>query len=234
MEPSVFEPSPTSISQTPPLIWQRVQSTWLNRKPRASASLVAALSTLMMVIGSILHQRNFWNAHQWMEARAVDVFEKHELWRLWTTLFAHADLGHLVSNSILFFILGYFLNGYFGLLVFPSAALAFGGIINAIVLKSYPPDVALIGMSGVVYWMGGAWLALYFALDKRRTAFQRFLRIMGVALGLFMPASAFDPSISYGAHLVGFILGLLYGVLYYFFHRRIFEEALVIETVVDD
>ena len=114
------------------------------------------------------------------------------------------------------------------------AAFAFGGLTNWIVLSGYPPTVSLIGVSGVVYWMGGVWLSLYFALDKRRTRIQRTLRIVGVALGVFMPATAFDPSISYSAHLVGFILGLLYGVFFYFRHKDTFNRALVIETVVDE
>ena len=87
--------------------------------------------------------------------------------------------------------------------------------------------------SGVVYWMGGAWLALYFNLDLIRTKLQRALRIGGVALGVFFPASAFDPAISYSAHLVGFLLGLAFGIIYFELRRTTFEKAIVTETIVE-
>ncbi|MDG0816216.1 rhomboid family intramembrane serine protease [Bdellovibrio svalbardensis] len=230
MEPSAPEETVTR----PPLIWHRVVQTWLTRKPSPHAGFIAAISTFILVLGSIVYQQDFFQAHTWMDASRIKVFEHHQWWRLWTTLFAHADLGHLISNSILFFILGYFLTGYFGALLFPLAAFAFGGITNFFVLLNSPPDISLIGVSGVVYWMGGAWLALYFALDKRKTYLQRSLRIGGVALGVFMPATAFDPTISYGAHLIGFLTGLLYGVLYYLRHRSTFEAALISETITDE
>ncbi len=230
MEPAAPEEIPTR----PPLIWHRVVQTWLSRKPSSHAGFISALSTLLLVLGSVVYQQDFFHAHTWMDASRAEVFDHHQWWRLWTTLFAHADLGHLVSNSILFFILGYFLTGYFGALLFPVAAFAFGGITNFFVLLNYPPQVSLIGVSGVVYWMAGTWLALYFALDKRKTYFQRSLRIVGVALGVFMPASAFDPSISYQAHLVGFLFGLGFGILYYFRHRSTFGRAVVTETVIDE
>lgn len=233
MEPSPVSPEYTPPS-APPLIWQRVRETWLSQKPSKYASIITAITTLLLVLGSLIYQTNFLHLHHWMEATQTAVFDQHQWWRLWTTLFAHADVGHLVSNSILFFILGYFLTGYFGVFLFPLAAFAFGGLTNWIVIASYPPTVALIGVSGVVYWMGGAWLALYFLLDRRRTYFQRTLRIVGVALGIFMPATAFDPAISYKAHLVGFILGLTYGFLYYWRHQKTFKQALVIETIIDE
>jgi rhomboid protease GluP len=50
-----------------------------------------------------------------------------------------------------------------------------------------------------------------------------------VALGVFFPASAFDPSISYKAHLYGFLIGLVCGAIYDYFHRPKFNDALVYE-----
>lgn len=226
--------TPEEIPARPPYIWHRVVQTWLSRKPSPRAGFITAISTFILVLGSIVYRQDFFHAQTWMSASRAAVFEQHQWWRLWTTLFAHADLGHLASNSILFFILGYFLSGYFGVLLFPLAAFVFGGVTNFFVLLNYPPQVSLIGVSGVVYWMGGTWLALYFALDKRKTYLQRCLRIVGVALGVFMPAAAFDPTISYGAHLIGFLLGLTYGTIYYLRHRATFNSALLIETVIDE
>jgi rhomboid protease GluP len=49
-----------------------------------------------------------------------------------------------------------------------------------------------------------------------------------------MPSAAFDPQISYGAHLVGFILGVAAGAVYYYFHRKTFQQAIVKIDIPDE
>ncbi|WP_232469245.1 rhomboid family intramembrane serine protease [Bdellovibrio bacteriovorus] len=187
-----------------------------------------------LIAMSVVYWRNWGGIGALLPASGEAVFKNHEYWRLWTALFAHADLGHLASNSLGIFVLGYFLSGYFSLWFFPVAALLVGGLTNYLTLLSYDPAVKLVGISGVVYWMGAAWLILYLLLDQQRTKTQRMLRAFGVALGVFFPASAFDPSISYLAHWYGFLLGLASGAVYYFVNRKAFLKALIIEQVVED
>ncbi|WP_413558637.1 rhomboid family intramembrane serine protease [Bdellovibrio sp. HCB209] len=215
-------------------VWKRVRETWLTQKPSPLAGFISAMTVLILVIGAVSYWQGYLHADQWMAASKEAVFNQHQVWRLWTTLFAHGDTGHLLNNLFLFFILGYLLVGYFGSGVFPIAAMFFGGLTNYLVLMNYPPEVKLIGASGVVYWMGGAWLALYFMIDQKRSYLQRTLRAGGVALGIFMPTSAFDPQVSYGAHLVGFILGVAFGLFYYSIRRQEFQKALVYEYIVSE
>lgn len=211
-----------------------IRSTWLTRRPHDRGGIVAAWTVFLMLVGSIFYWRDFFHASAWMSASYNTVFTQGEYWRLWTTLFAHADMGHLLSNSLLLFVMGYFLSGYYGVLVFPVAAIFCGGITNAIVLQSYHPDVNLIGVSGVVYWMGATWLLLYLFVDKQRSYTQRTLRAIGVALGVFMPSTAFDPQVSYRAHLVGFVVGLFFAAIYYRLKRDQFTAAIVTEIVPEE
>lgn len=217
----------------PPSIYTVIRETWLNRKLDVSAVSVAAGSTLLMVIAALLQWNDVRGVASLMPASGEAVFVRGEYWRLWSALFAHADLGHLVSNSFLFFIVGIFLSGYFGILVFPLGALFMGGVTNLIVLRGMPPATQLLGVSGVVFWMGGFWLALYFMLERRKSLTQRTLRATGVALGLFMPAEAFDPSISYAAHFVGFLLGVGTGMFYFQIRKRSLRSAERVEIVVE-
>lgn len=208
----------------------RITQTWLSRKPLWRASLIVAWSIFILIVGSVFYWKDIGGAGSLMPVYQSALTVKHEYWRLWTALFAHADLGHLLSNSLTYFVVGYFLAGYFSLWLFPVLAFAMGGLINYFVVMGYPADVRLLGVSGVVYWMAGAWLVLYFLIDKRKTFAQRALRAVGVALGVFFPAAAFDPAISYKAHLYGFILGVISGAVYWFLNRRTFEKALVYEV----
>jgi rhomboid protease GluP len=217
-----------------PRSWTVVRATWLTQKPKTHAALVAAWALFFLTFAAIIYLRDWGSLASWMGSNGEEVFQKKEYWRLWTSLFAHADAGHLISNSLLFFIFGYFLYGYFGLLVFPFGAILAGGLVQALSLLTYPPGMNLIGMSGVVYWMGGFWLFLYLNLDQQRTLTQRWLRVLGVSLALFMPSSAFDPQVSYRAHLIGFLVGALMGAAYYFWRQHEFLQALKTETLVEE
>ncbi len=211
-----------------------VTHTWLSYRPNEDAFLVTGFLTFFMALIGFLYWNNYYHMHEWMTASPIQIFQKNEWYRAWTTLVAHADEKHLLSNSMLFFVLGAFLSSYFGYFTFPFMAFLFGGITNLIVLKGMPMDSSLIGASGVVFWLGGVWLTLYAFLDVKRSYYQRFLRAMGVALVLFFPAEAFDPNISYQAHFVGFLLGVGYGVIYYIVKRKKFLKAVGYKVVYDE
>lgn len=212
----------------------KILETWLSRRPHPWSFIIGGAMTLLMVTLGLMYLRDFQGFANWMHASRDLVFSQHEFWRLWTTLFSHGDEKHLLSNAFLFFILGSFMTGYFGVWTFPISALLSGGLINWIVLQSMPSSTLLIGMSGVVFWIGGAWLALYFLLERRKSLYQRAIRSIGVSLLLFFPAEAFDPSVSYRSHLVGFGLGLIWGVMYFLWNRKRFRSAETYRIVLDE
>lgn len=204
-----------------------IRETWLTRRPRPESLFLAFASTTTLTLGTLVYWSNVKGLGDWLPASGEAVFGRGEYWRLWTTIFAHGDAGHLVSNAFLFFVLAYFLYGYFGARVFPFAALFWGGLANLAVLPTYDLEVKLIGASGVVYWMGGAWLALYFFIARQKARVPRWLRTMGVGLMLFAPQS-FEPNISYRVHFAGFILGLLAGGWHFFRNQKLYRSAEVL------
>jgi rhomboid protease GluP len=179
----------------------------------------------------------FWNniahAEWWMPASYEQVFTKHEYWRLWTSLFAHADGGHLVSNAILFIPLSFFLTGYFGPYFFPLAGLVIGGLINVAALMTMNPTTSLIGISGLVYWMGSVWLTLYLLIGTRESARRRLGKTLFIAAALFAPQT-FEPNVSYIAHFMGFLFGIPSALLYYAANKQKFAQAEVYDYIFDD
>lgn len=231
---SFFFRGPPEKVALPPFARWTLKATWLSQKPKGDSALLAIASTLALALGSSLYWSGALHADQWMPASGEAVFARGEYWRLWTTIFAHGDLGHLLSNSFLFFILGFFLFGYFGWRLFPLSALVWGGLANWIALKTYDPKIQLIGASGVVYWMGGTWLILYFFLSRQKNLFQRWLRTLGVAFLLFMPAETFEPAVSYRTHLIGFILGLFAGTWHFYRHLERFRSGEIWQIEIDE
>jgi rhomboid protease GluP len=212
------------------LLIRKVRGNWLTQKPNAQAWTVAGLSIIVLLIANFLFWRNDFNLENLMMAVPQNVFEGHEYWRLWTALFAHADIAHLLSNSMLFSIFAYSLFGHFGSFVFPGAALIFGGLINYIVLKEMPPSAELLGISGVVYWMGAVWLTLYFLLETRERTSKRLIKTVGIALMLFIPET-YHRDVSYLSHFTGFAFGMVFALLYYWSRRETFQKAEVTELV---
>lgn len=203
----------------------QIVSTWLSRRPNPWGFTLAAATIFLITTATLL----FWNVaffSEWSASKEA-VFNQGAWWKAWTALLVHADEKHLLSNSFLFFIFGSLLAGYFGSLVFPVMAFILGGVTNLIVLQGMSPQTGLLGASGIVFWMGGVWLTLYFFLDQKRSYIQRALRAGGVGLLLFFPGDAFNPQISYMSHLIGFVLGVIFGFVYYFWNQKKFQAAVI-------
>lgn len=211
---------------------RKVRANWLTQKPHAGAFAVAAVSVAVLLIANFLFWRNDFGLEALLTAIPKNVFEGHEYWRLWTALLAHSDISHLLSNSLLFSVFAFFLYGYFGTFVFPLAAFISGGLINVLVLKTMQPEAELLGVSGIVYWMGAVWLTLYFLLETRETLSKRLIKTIGIALVLFIPET-YHRDTSYLSHFLGFIFGIVFGFLYYFKRRNEFRKAEVVELIED-
>lgn len=210
-----------------------IRSNWLTNKPRTAAARASFLLALALLMLSYIFIAGLYDAPRWMAATNDQVFNKHEYYRAWTSLFAHGDFGHIFSNALLFIPLGYFLSSYYGYFLFPILGLFVGGVVNLLVLKTMPPDVGLIGISGVVYWMGAVWLTLYFLVDRRSQPKRRFAHILFISLMLFAPQT-YRPDVSYLSHLYGFIAGIFSAIGFYYFHKQKFLQAEVKEVIRDE
>ena len=139
-------------------------------------------------------------------------FEYGEYWRSVTALFVHADLAHLLSNSWLLMIFGWLLFQVGGTTAFPWLSLLIGAITNVITVYVYPPQVNLVGASGMVYGMVGLWLTWFVRFDTTPVAF-RWLRVIAFTLMVMFPTT-FREEVSYLAHGAGFGVGVVFGLLF--------------------
>lgn len=210
-----------------------IKENWLTKEPTREGLNPTLYLMSLLLLASFIYLNNFFSSQSWMSASGEEVFAKKEWWRLWTTLFAHGDLPHILSNLFLFFPFSYFLIGYFGPYFFPLVGFLVGGLVNFIVLKTMPEHVSLIGVSGVVYWMGGAWITMSWLIDTRETFMRRLVKAGAVSLILFMPDS-FKPEVSYMSHFLGYFFGVISAAIFYRLYKRKFKSAEVIEEICDD
>ncbi|MES2801225.1 MAG: rhomboid family intramembrane serine protease [Bdellovibrionota bacterium] len=207
----------------------RIIANWYTRKVQPLAFMATGLM-LILILGLCLID---WNSSSLNLSASRDlVFSQKQYWRLWSALFAHADLGHLFGNLLLFVPFAFLLTGYFSVSLFPMLGFLFGGVINAITLLTMPMQTQLLGISGLVNWMGSLWLTLYFLIDRRSNLRKRFAVLVFSSLVLFAPQE-YKEDVSYISHVIGYGLGILTGLIYYAVHRENFLAAEVAEPVLE-
>lgn len=213
----------------PPFGREIVKQTVLSGPPRDNSLAVALIGVLGILVVSLLCWRGDRHVYQLLSAIPANVLDNGEYWRLLTALFVHANLQHYLSNAVLFGLFSYLLFGYYGFWVYPALSTLLGILVNCLALISYhPADIALVGASGLVYVMGTFWLTMYVFVERRLSLNRRLLHGIGLALIILMP-SAFDPSVSYRSHFLGFVVGFLAALIYFGVQKSQLREAEIVE-----
>ncbi|MHA1914526.1 MAG: rhomboid family intramembrane serine protease [Promethearchaeota archaeon] len=142
----------------------------------------------------------------------------YEIWRLFTSLFLHADILHLVSNllallifgatiesnkkfSKLFFIITYFISGLIG------------NLLSLIILSPYTIS---LGASGSIFGLIGVVLIIIASENRSLLPFAL------IYIGSYIIASL-APDINIWAHLAGLVGGVSLGYINHYRKNR-FEQ----------
>lgn len=215
------------------MVLKKIKENWITHQWPPGGVTSTLFLVLLLILGTSLYWHGIFNADEWMPASGTGVLKHHQYWRLWSGLFAHGDLAHILGNLFLFIPFAYFLSHYFGLWLFPFFAFLIGGLINFLVIQTLPEQVTLIGVSGVVYWMGATWMTLDFFIDKRESFSQRLLKASGVSVILFFPTT-FLPEVSYLSHFLGYVFGVLTGTIVYILFKKKFKALEIIEEINEE
>ncbi|HSE41484.1 MAG TPA: rhomboid family intramembrane serine protease [Acidobacteriota bacterium] len=212
---------------------QIVTETFLSTKPARSSSNAGLASVSAIFFASVIYWENWHQLAQWLPASGETVFHHKQYWRLLTGILVHSDFMHFLSNAIPLALFSSLLYGYYGPMIFPVLMLLLGCLTHLFTLLSYPPEVTLVGASGVVYCMAGFWLMLYVLIERRFSIGKRIVRSLGFALVVFVP-TVFDPYVSYRAHGIGFLLGVVAALIYFRRNYESIRQAEVVREEVDD
>jgi rhomboid protease GluP len=198
--------------------------THLSNKTTKDSVFFGLASFMVLLILFWANEMQLLPINDWFVANGKKVFEKNEYWRLFTSTLIHGDLTHLGHNALFFTGFSILLHNYFGMAIFPQASLLVGGLINYIALKVYAPEVTLVGISGVIYFMASFWMTLFVLLERRETLIRRLIIVTGLSLIFFFP-EVFDLQTSYLAHGLGFFFGIPLAALYFIWKKKDFRNA---------
>ena len=137
-------------------------------------------------------------------------------WTLLTNLFIHGGLWHLAANMITLFFFGRYLSMMVGEAKF-LVVYFLGGIIgNFFLILLGPSNTLVIGASGAVFAVGGAFTMLAPKMKVFVFPIPVPLPLWVAVIGGFIILS-FLPFVAWEAHLGGLLVGLAAG---FFFKKR--------------
>ncbi len=138
----------------------------------------------------------------------IRVIENHELYRLITAMFLHADGIHSFSNMVALLIFGAVVELTYSKIEFLLIYFVSGFVGNLFSLFLLSPYTISLGASGAIFGLIGA-AFIVIALDEDKTLI--YLGLIYIAYFLLM---SFRPNINLWAHLFGLIGGLSLGYLF--------------------
>ncbi len=141
-------------------------------------------------------------------AGAYSYPQQFEPWRMLTSVFAHASILHIALNMYTFWIFGTLLEPMLGRVRFLLLFLlsGFAGSVGVLLLAS--PGTPVLGASGAIFGLLGAFLVIQRRLGGNAT---QLLILVGINLVIgFIPGF----NVAWQAHVGGLIAGALIGLIY--------------------
>lgn len=136
-----------------------------------------------------------------------------QIWRLFTQVFLHVGIAHLIVNIAAILIAGYALETTIGwqktILAFFFSAF-FSGMIIAFVIKFEDGAGASTGIYGLIA------VYLILAVKQGSVLFSDLHWIFVLLLGIYTVVGMFLSKICFWEHLTGFAGGLIFGIIILF------------------
>jgi rhomboid protease GluP len=139
-------------------------------------------------------------------------------WQLFTSMFIHASIVHLVGNMLFLLIFGLRGEEMFSLSEFLSIYLI-GGLVGNVLSLVFGPFFVSVGASGAIFALFGACV-----IYGRRSVRQSILGALVYAFFLFFINTG--EGVNIVAHLGGLVFGLLLGYLIATRHKPDHKEKL--------
>lgn len=142
------------------------------------------------------------------------VFDEGEYYRLFTAIFMHFGVSHLLNNMLALVLMGSTLERVLGRVYFSIIYLVsgvVGSLCSAIVVYYEQTLTVSAGASGAIYGVLGAIMVLMIVFSQNREK-SVFLRLL---LVLFLLMESDSGNIDVTAHISGFVAGMLVMILIY-------------------
>lgn len=136
---------------------------------------------------------------------------KGEWWRLFTAMFLHAGMTHLLMNMFSLYLIGRGMEMYFSTRSYLTIYL-FSGLLGGLISLYMHTNSVGVGASGAIFGVFGALAGFFLAhRDKIEAHSKAFMKDFAIVLGINLVLGLSIPSIDVSAHIGGLIIGLIGG-----------------------
>lgn len=138
---------------------------------------------------------------------------KGEWWRLFTAMFLHGGMTHLLMNMFSLYLIGRGAEVYFDARSYLSIYF-FSGLIGGLVSLYIHPVSVGVGASGAVFGVFGALAGFFLAHRERIASYTKaFMKDFTIIIVINLVIGLSIPSIDVSAHIGGLIVGFIGGFL---------------------
>ena len=173
-----------------------------------SLSKTPASLTLLVLIAAVFVGQQTGFVQPLYFAQINEAVLAGQWWRLLTGVFLHADIVHIAFNGYALYLLGPPLERSVGSPAFAALFLASGLSGATAYLYLGAPGSFVVGASGAIFGMFGAWLASAL-VQHRSPAGAAQLRTLGVLLAINLALPLFVQGIAWQGHLGGLVAGFI-------------------------
>jgi rhomboid protease GluP len=134
-------------------------------------------------------------------------------WRLFTAMFLHGGMTHLLMNMVSLYLIGRGAEMYFDKKSYLSIYL-FSGLIGGLTSLYMHPVSVGVGASGAIFGVFGALAGFFLAYrEKIATHTKAFMKDFAVIIGINLVIGFAIESVDVSAHIGGLIIGFIGGFM---------------------
>ena len=180
---------------------------FLTIKSIKEARLTLALLSINVILFFIFSTLNYSEIFYSMILINENVVNQLEVWRLFTSMFIHADISHLLSNMFGLLLFGSYVEQVFNKVHFVLLYFISGLVGNIFTILLFPLNTVSYGASGALFGLiGASFITIAYEKDQ-------ILLVIALMYLLYFIMSSFAPNINLWAHLFGLLTGLIISYL---------------------
>ncbi len=219
----VIEQPPISLENFPEDLREHIQIEEFRKKFHAQKSsspatkILFALNTLVFLFISI-KGNDFFNPSNnllldYGASNGIKIFDDNEWWRLFSSMFLHGGLTHILFNMLALWTLGNFVEKLYGKFAFTTIYFCSGIFAGLLSLYNNAIYTVGVGASGAIFGLFGALIAFAIFKNMPKSITKAILKdvIITIALNLVIGLSL--PQIDNSAHLGGAVAGFILGTI---------------------
>ena len=180
--------------------------------------VMVVIFVAMLFCGYSPESSNSELLYDWGEATAPSVFGDKEWWRLFTSVFLHSGIFHVIGNLVSYCMMVSFMMSFFRARNMFFTFLLSG--VFSVWVGLHFSGGGVVGASGGVFGLMGATIALCLLPKHRRKPANKVILVITLVLMFINLFLSLAGGVSFSGHVSGLLAGAVVGCLLYLYEHR--------------